>query len=114
VAQVVEHYNLEAILAVGYRVRSARGTAFRQWATAWLAEYLVKGFVMDDERLKNPPGPRAHLTCSAGKGASEISTGIPRACPVDRYVLCYGSMKRETPWDKPVVSALEQNSQWSC
>jgi len=45
------------ILAVGYRVRSARGTQFRQWATARLSEYLVKGFTMDDERLKNPPGP---------------------------------------------------------
>ena len=44
------------ILAVGYRVRSPRGTQFRQWATAHLAEYLVKGFVMDDERLKNPDG----------------------------------------------------------
>jgi hypothetical protein len=56
VTREIEHYNLEAILAVGYRVRSARGTAFRQWATAQLKEYLVKGFVMDDERLKNP-GP---------------------------------------------------------
>jgi hypothetical protein len=52
----VEHYNLEAVLAVGYRVRSHRGTQFRQWATALLSEYLVKGFAMDDERLKNPPG----------------------------------------------------------
>jgi len=57
VARDVEHYNLEAILAVGYRVRSHRGTQFRQWATARLSEYLVKGFTMDDERLKNPPGP---------------------------------------------------------
>ncbi len=56
VAREVEHYNLEAILAVGYRVRSHRGTQFRQWATARLIEYLVKGFTMDDERLKNPPG----------------------------------------------------------
>ena len=56
VVREVEHYNLEAILAVGYRVRSLRGTQFRQWATARLQEYLVKGFVMDDERLKNPPG----------------------------------------------------------
>ena len=48
---------LDAILAVGYRVRSARGTQFRQWATARLKEYLVKGFVLEDERLKNPPGP---------------------------------------------------------
>lgn len=49
-------YNLHMILAVGYRVRSPRGTQFRQWATAHLAEYLIKGFVMDDERLKNPGG----------------------------------------------------------
>ena len=56
VAREVEHYSLPAILAVGYRVRSPRGTQFRQWATARLSEYLVKGFTMDDERLKNPPG----------------------------------------------------------
>jgi len=52
----LKHYSLPAILAVGYRVRSHRGTQFRQWATARLSEYLVKGFTMDDERLKNPPG----------------------------------------------------------
>ena len=57
VAREIEHYSLDAILAVGYRVRSPRGTQFRQWATARLKEYLVKGFVLDDERLKNPPGP---------------------------------------------------------
>ncbi len=56
IARQIEHYNLQAILAVGYRVRSHRGTQFRQWATARLSEYLVKGFTMDDERLKNPPG----------------------------------------------------------
>jgi hypothetical protein len=56
VAREVEHYCLPAILAVGYRVKSPRGTQFRQWATARLTEYLVKGFTMDDERLKNPPG----------------------------------------------------------
>ncbi|WP_045405030.1 virulence RhuM family protein [Vibrio jasicida] len=47
-------YNLDAILAVGYRVRSKQGTQFRQWATQTLKEYLSKGFVMDDERLKSP------------------------------------------------------------
>ncbi|MDD5514717.1 MAG: virulence RhuM family protein [Synergistales bacterium] len=52
VQRKIKHYNLEAILAVGYRVRSGRGTAFRQWATARLSELLVKGFTMDDERLK--------------------------------------------------------------
>jgi hypothetical protein len=51
IARVVEHYSLPAIIAVGYRVRSAQGTRFRQWATSLLDEYLVKGFVMDDARL---------------------------------------------------------------
>ncbi|HSS76816.1 MAG TPA: virulence RhuM family protein [Thermoanaerobaculia bacterium] len=54
VARIIDHYNLEAILAVGYRVRSPRGVQFRRWATTRLSEYLVKGFTMDDERLKNP------------------------------------------------------------
>ena len=49
-------YNLDAILAVGYRVRSPRGVQFRRWASTVLKEFLTKGFVMDDERLKNPDG----------------------------------------------------------
>ena len=49
-------YNLEAILAVGFRVRSPRGTQFRRWANTTLKEYMQKGFVLDDERLKNPDG----------------------------------------------------------
>ena len=52
----LKSYNLDLILAVGYRVRSGRGTQFRQWATTHLREYLVKGFVINDERLKNPGG----------------------------------------------------------
>jgi hypothetical protein len=55
VSRNIDHHNLDAILAVGYRVRSTRGTQFRRWATERLREYLVKGFVLDDERLKNPP-----------------------------------------------------------
>lgn len=51
-----KNYNLDAILAVGFRVRSHRGTRFRQSAIGRLNEYLVKGFTLDDERLKNPPG----------------------------------------------------------
>ena len=63
VSRAVQHYSLPAILAVGFRVRGARGTQFRQWATPRLEEYLVKGFIMDDARLRNPPGPtqRARL-----------------------------------------------------
>lgn len=55
VRRSIKHYNLDAILAVGYRVRSPRGAQFRRWATERLREYLVKGFTMDDERLRNPP-----------------------------------------------------------
>ena len=51
-----KHYNLDAILAVGYRTRSDRGTQFRKWATERLREYLIKGFTMDDERLKQGGG----------------------------------------------------------
>ncbi len=50
----VEYFRLEAVLAVGFRVRSPRGTQFRQWATAQLQEFLTQGFIMDDERMKNP------------------------------------------------------------
>ncbi len=52
----VAHYSLSMILAVGFRVSGVRGTQFRQWANRHLREYVVKGFVMDDERLKNPDG----------------------------------------------------------
>ena len=52
----VIYFSLEMILANGYRVRSIRGVQFRQWATRHLSEYLVKGFTMDDDRLKNPDG----------------------------------------------------------
>ena len=52
----VKFYSLEMIMAVGFRVRSVRGVQFRQWANRHLTEYLRKGFVIDDERLKNPDG----------------------------------------------------------
>ena len=52
----VTFYSLEMILAVGYRVKGVRGVQFRKWATEHLSEYLVKGFTVDDERLKNPDG----------------------------------------------------------
>lgn len=53
VSRNIEHYNLDAIISVGYRIKSAVATRFRQWATQHIKEYIVKGFVMDDERLKN-------------------------------------------------------------
>lgn len=57
VSRKVDHYNLDVILSVGYRVKSAVATRFRIWATQRLHEYIVKGFVLDDERLKNPDLP---------------------------------------------------------
>jgi hypothetical protein len=56
VSRRLKHYNLKLVLAVGYRVRSPRGTQFRQWATAQLERYLVNGLAMDDERLKQAGG----------------------------------------------------------
>lgn len=56
VQRTIQLYSLDLILAIGYRVRSPRGVQFRQWASTHLKEYLVKGFVIDDERLKNPGG----------------------------------------------------------
>lgn len=55
VRRQLKHYALPMIIAIGYRVRSTRGTQFRQWATRTLGGYLQKGFAIDDERLKNPP-----------------------------------------------------------
>ncbi len=52
----IAYYALEMILAIGFRVKSIRGTQFRQWATRHLSSYLVKGFIIDDDRLKNPDG----------------------------------------------------------
>ena len=56
VSRQIEHYNLDLIISLGYRVKSQIATHFRQWATARLREYIVKGFTMDDERLKNAGG----------------------------------------------------------
>ena len=57
VKRQLKHYNLDAIISVGYRVQSHTATRFRQWATRQLREYIVKGFVLDNERLKNPDQP---------------------------------------------------------
>ncbi|OGD64223.1 hydroxyacid dehydrogenase [Candidatus Berkelbacteria bacterium RIFOXYA2_FULL_43_10] len=57
VSRNIEYYNLDLIISIGYRVKSSIATAFRQWATSHLREFIVKGFVLDDERLKNPDLP---------------------------------------------------------
>lgn len=56
VKRKLTHYNLDLVLGIGYRVRSPRGVQFRQWASTHLKEFLLKGFVLDDQRLKNPGG----------------------------------------------------------
>jgi hypothetical protein len=61
VTREVEHYNLDMVLALGYRVRSQVGVRFRQWASDKLKEYVIKGFVLDDERLKNPDRGRDYF-----------------------------------------------------
>lgn len=66
-----QHYNLDVIISVGYRVKSQRGTQFRIWATQRLREYLIKGFTMDDERLT--------CTCAIGLRSSTTSSGSASA-----------------------------------
>jgi len=72
----VDFYNLEAIIAVGYRVKSHRGTQFRIWATQRLREYIVKGFAMDDERLKQAAAAATSTSCSRASATS----GRPSEC----------------------------------
>lgn len=100
----IDHYNLEAILAVGYRVRSQRGTQFRQWATQVLQEYLIKGFAMDDERLKNPPVGHSAVPDYFDKMLERIRD-IERVSVVS---IC--ELKRSLPWRQatslPIKRAL--------
>ena len=82
VSRGVRHYSLDAILAVGYRVRSDRGTQFRQWATARLGEYLVKGFTMDARARAPAPGPAAVAAGRHGRPADRKTALKPRGLPV--------------------------------
>lgn len=73
----VAHYNLDMVLALGYRVRSQAGVRFRQWASDKLKEYIIKGFVLDDERLKNP-GKRHDYFDELTKRLQDIRTSERR------------------------------------
>ena len=64
-------YNLDVIISVGYRVKSFRGTQFRIWATQRLREYLIKGFTLDDERLKQAGAGTTSTSCSNASGTSD-------------------------------------------
>ncbi|MBL9190682.1 MAG: virulence RhuM family protein [Opitutaceae bacterium] len=86
VAREIEHYNLDVVLAVGFRVRSHRGTQFRQWAIGRLNEYLVKGFTMDDERLKTRRARGRRIISTSNWSASATSVhrsgGSTRRCSI--------------------------------
>lgn len=112
VRRVVRHYNLDAILAVGYRVRSARGIQFRRWATERLREYLIKGFTLDDERLKHPP--------AAGLGVPDyfdellarirdIRASEARMYLRVREIFALAADYAATPTDTPTFFATIQN-----
>ena len=111
VSRVVDHYNLDAILAVGYRVRSHRGTQFRIWATERLREYLVKGFAMDDARLKLPGAANTSRNCSpesatsvrrSGSSGERCSTSTPPAStttrPVEASTLFFKTVQNKMHW----------------
>src|ERR1022692_4049529 len=105
VEREIEHYNLDAILAVGYRVRSERGTLFRRWATERLREYLVKGFTMDDQRLKNPS--------AAGSGVpnyfDDLLSGYAISEPARSVCTC--ACGRSSRW--PPITTRAESQQWS-
>jgi len=83
VAREVEFYNLDMILSVGYRIKSKVATHFRQWATRHLREYIVKGFVLDDERFKNRRGAEKRVNRSiAFRTQSKYYSNITPATPL--------------------------------
>ncbi len=110
VSRSLRHYNLEAILAVGYRVRSHRGTQFRQWATARLSEYLVKGFTLDDQRLKAPPhGQRVDYFDELLARIREIRASEARVYQRIRDIFALASDYRESDQDAQRFFATMQN-----
>ena len=98
VQRSIDHYNLDAIIAVGYRVNSKKATRFRQWATKTLKEYIQKGFVLNDEMMKNGR--------PFGKDYEKAKTGETSEAKADRIVsgslVCSvrGFLRRRAgPWD---------------
>jgi len=93
VTRAVKHYNLEAILAVGFRVRSRRGSQFRKWANTRLQEYLVKGFTMDNERERNMGSTAQYKNSSQIPPPARRRT-VPRSTPPARR----RSVSRNEKW----------------
>jgi len=73
VERAIKHFNLDVIISAGYRVKSQRGTQFRIWATQRLREYLVKGFTLDDARLKRAGVGHAKLTSVSSKTTCRVT-----------------------------------------
>jgi hypothetical protein len=112
----VKYYNLDAIISVGYRVNSSQATAFRIWATERLKEYIIKGFTMDDERLKNPD----HIF---GKDYFEeqlarirdIRSSERRFCQkiTDIYAQCSADYKEDTQVTKDFFATVQNKLHWA-
>jgi len=110
----INYYNLELIISVGYRIKSSIATAFRQWATLRLREYIVKGFVMDDERLKNPDLPfdyfeeltrriadiRTSEKRFYGKITDIYATSVDYDPTDEKSILFFKTAKFRTSWQK--------------
>jgi len=110
VSRLVDHYSLPAILAVGYRVRSTQGTQFRQWATTRLTEYLVKGFTMDDARLKQPSGSgRVDYFDELLARIRDIRASEPRVYQRLREIFALASDYRESDREAQTFFAKMQN-----
>ncbi|MBI4677789.1 MAG: virulence RhuM family protein [Elusimicrobia bacterium] len=108
VRRAVKHYNLDMILAVGYRVRSARGAQFRQWATERLREYLIKGFTLDDERLKGSDRLADHFDELLAR-IREIRASEARVYQRIREIFALASDYREREQDTQAFFAVMQN-----
>jgi len=78
VTRTLEYYNLDMIISVGYRVNSIRGTHFRIWATKQLKELIIKGFVLNNEKLKNPD---SILHCATSECSIQIQTAYLTTLP---------------------------------
>jgi hypothetical protein len=89
VSRQVDHYNLDASRAVGYRVRSHRGTQFRMWATERLREYLVKGFTLDDTRLKAAGGGQYFEERRRLRNKRQKGTANERQCTRINFFFSY-------------------------
>lgn len=108
VARLIDHYNLEMILAVGFRVRSKQGRQFRKWANERISEYLVKGFTMDDERLKGNAGVVDYFDELLAR-IREIRASEARVYLMIKNIFALASDYHEGEKETPLFFATMQN-----